>query len=115
MCEFKLTKACAMCPFKKDTFEGWLGEERAQEIADSLLYEGKTFPCHKTTVHDENGDVDYGNQTQHCAGALNMLETMNKPNQMMRIAERLGLYNHTKLQDAEECFEHADDFVERHT
>ena len=33
---------CSNCPFKKDTLQGWLGEDRATEIAKS-----DRFVCHK--------------------------------------------------------------------
>jgi hypothetical protein len=33
----------------------------------------------------------------HCAGMLIFLEKRNQPTQMMRICERLGLYDRTKL------------------
>ena len=33
----------------------------------------------------------------HCAGALILLEKLNLPSQMMRIAERLGMYDRRKL------------------
>lgn len=35
---------CKNCPFKKDTLEGWLGEERMTEIL-----EANSFVCHKKT------------------------------------------------------------------
>lgn len=33
----------------------------------------------------------------HCAGALIFLEKRYRPNQLMRISERLGMYDRTKL------------------
>lgn len=35
--------------------------------------------------------------SQHCAGALIFLEKIEEPHQMMRICERLGMYDRTKL------------------
>jgi len=37
-------------------------------------------------------------ESQHCAGALILMEKMKRPSQMMRIVERLGMYDATKLQ-----------------
>lgn len=37
-------KPCSNCPFKKDTLEGWLGEDRMTEILKA-----KSFVCHKNT------------------------------------------------------------------
>lgn len=57
-----------------------------------------SFHCHKTGEHDdESGDFVPTENSSHCAGALIFLEHRKQPNQMMRIAERLGLYDHTKL------------------
>lgn len=34
--------------------------------------------------------------SRHCAGALILLEKIERPSQMMRIAERLGIYDRFK-------------------
>lgn len=34
---------------------------------------------------------------QHCAGALILLEKLDRPSQMMRISERIGMYDRRKL------------------
>jgi hypothetical protein len=57
-------KPCSNCPFKKDTLEGWLGRDRAQQISDA-----KSFVCHKNTKlqcggflafkQNTNGDADW--------------------------------------------------------
>lgn len=56
------------------------------------------FCCHKTTkVSDETGDFEPKENSQHCAGLLIFLEHQNAPHQMMRICERLGMYDRSKL------------------
>jgi hypothetical protein len=60
------------------------------------------FACHKTCelVEDEQGFEIYqarSDNTPHCAGALIFLELQNRPHQMMRICERIGLYDRRKL------------------
>lgn len=88
---FKLIEPCDNCPFLSNKpFP--LAEGRVEEIIESISVNDQSFPCHKTTT-GENG----GRNEQHCAGALIFLEKENNPNQMMRIAERLGRYDHTKL------------------
>lgn len=115
--KFDLTKPCGnMCPFRTDCLEGWLGEERAEEIADNLAQ--STFPCHKTTAQDD--DSEYGElvatkDSQHCAGALIMLEKMEQPSQMMRIAEQLGFYDRFKLDMNAPVFDDAEEFIEHHS
>lgn len=86
---------CPHCPFRTD-IRGYLRPERMEEIIDALL-DGGTFTCHKTTVPDEEDGMVDGPNAQHCAGALIFLEHQERPNQMMRIAERLGFYDRTKL------------------
>jgi hypothetical protein len=62
------------------------------------------FPCHKACDVDENDEAGgstfvpkKNGKTPHCAGALIFLEKKNAPHQMMRIMERIGRYDHTKL------------------
>lgn len=60
------------------------------------------FPCHKASKLEDDGEgsehyVQKGEETPHCAGVLIFLEKRRKSHQMMRIAERIGLYDHTKL------------------
>lgn len=55
------------------------------------------FPCHKTTVYDPEGDLREVEKSQHCAGALILMERTNTPSQMMRISERVGMYDRRKL------------------
>lgn len=83
---FDLKKPCKDCPFIKDgTMIRSLGEGRMDEIKESLLND-LSFPCHKT-VDYEHGSRE---KEQHCAGAMIWLYKQDRPNQIMRIAERLG-------------------------
>ena len=98
--KYTMTDPCSNCPFRTD-IEPFLRRERAREIADGLVRYQQTFQCHKTIDYSDVDDEGVGNDrtknAQHCAGALIMLEHMDKPNQMMRICERLGLYDRRKL------------------
>lgn len=67
-------------------------EEIAQEIAG-----GAMFPCHETTVLDSDDELVASPTSQHCAGALIMMENQEQVNQAIRMAERIGLYDRTKL------------------
>lgn len=90
------TSPCDNCPFRKDKpFP--LPAERVQEIRDGL--QRGAFACHKTTVDsdDDDGQRVDTDKSLHCAGALILLEKTKQPSQMMRICERLGFYDHTKL------------------
>lgn len=92
---YRLKGPCAKCPFRSD-IPKYLRPERAQEIADAL-YGGAEFPCHQTTETVEHED---GSETRErmatsafCAGALITMEREGFSNQMVRISERLGLYD----------------------
>lgn len=111
---YDLIRPCKHCPFRTDCLEGWLGEERAEEIAASL--KRAEFPCHETTVSSEDGWERISVKTsQHCAGALIVLEKMEQPSQMMRIAERLRIYNRHRLDMTAPVFEDLDQFIEHHS
>lgn len=110
--KFDLKKPCKDCPFRND-IHPFLSRERAEEIASSL--ERHTFPCHKTVDYSHDDDEGAGrvhSNSQHCAGAMIMLEKMEAPSQMMRIAERLGVYDYRKLDMNAPVFEDAEEFIE---
>jgi hypothetical protein len=94
--KFDMTEPCPQCPFRSD-IRAFLTRARAQEIADSITRHQQPFPCHKTVLYDDDGEACPSSDEQHCAGALVLLERINRPNQMMRIAERLGVYKRTAL------------------
>lgn len=90
-----LTEPCKECPFL-NTPNMLLGFtlRRLMEFAQG------EFPCHKTATINEN-EEDPGYEATpksvHCSGALIFLEKRELPNQMMRICERIGLYDRRKL------------------
>jgi hypothetical protein len=92
-----LTTPCKDCPFRTDV-RPYLRKDRIDEF-EASLHRG-TFTCHKTTVEDpdgEEGELIDGPKALHCAGALIVMEKTGRSSQMMRIAERLGFYDQTKL------------------
>ncbi len=112
--KFTMTSPCGNCPFRSDK-PFFLAEGRAEEITNNLL-SGGTFPCHKTVDYDhpddEDGEGVVTDDSIHCAGALIMLEKMESPSQMMRIAERLGMYDRTKLKMDAPVYDSADEMIE---
>lgn len=91
-----LNAPCSDCPFLR---EGGirLMKARVHEIAGMMLStSGGEFYCHKS--------VDAGVK-DHCGGALVFAEKNSNQTQMMRIAERLRLYDHTKLRGHERVFD----------
>lgn len=95
--KYTKTKPCELCPFRNDSGRLYVPPERLREFAAGA------FVCHKTAELDEDDDEggyqprDDG-KSQHCAGHLIFHENLETPNQMMRIAERLGMYDHMKLE-----------------
>lgn len=114
MADYKLIRPCAKCPFRNDR-EGYLREDRAREIAESVAG-GAEFICHETTVYDEEADdMVEGPNGKFCAGALIMCEKQGVPNQMMRIAENLGVYDPERLDMDAPVVGSAFEFVRQHS
>lgn len=114
---FKRTTPCANCPFRSD-IRPFIYPERAREILEG---EG-TFPCHKTVDYSVDADDGDGlggagrvhEKSQQCAGVLIVREHIGRPNQIMRIAERLGMYDHTKLDMHAPVYKSIDEAVAAH-
>ena len=92
--KFNMTSPCNDCPFVKGSATNTtLRQGRIEGIVRDLRA-GMTFQCHKTLNFKRD-------KHEHCAGAMLYLERENSPNQMMRIAERLGLYDHRKFKQCD--------------
>lgn len=88
--KFDLKTPCKDCPFIKDSSTNLtLSEGRIDGIVEDIR-NGMSFTCHKTLDKPDN-------EQQHCGGAMIFLERENRPNQMMRIAERIRIYDYKKL------------------
>src|SRR5690348_16533888 len=107
-----MTQPCLNCPFRTDCPPGWLGEKRAAEIAEALENDA-CFSCHASNEIGEDGEAV--KEGQHCAGAMILLQKLEQPNQLMRIAERMGLYDYKKLNMDAPIFEDFDEFIEYHS
>lgn len=111
---YSMTSPCVGCPFRTDT-PGFLRPDRVREIEASL--DRAEFPCHKTTNasrEDEDGEYVNDGKEIHCAGALILLEKLDRPSQMMRICERLGIYDRSKLNMSAPVFESFDEMEDHH-
>lgn len=117
---FSLKEPCEQCPFRKS--QGFLNGPRAREIAEAVAVENKTFTCHKHLHGDYDdhaeGDESYRPTTrdQMCAGAMAFVEKLGVPNQMLQIAERLGLRDPTRLDPASlaDVYDSIDDMAAGH-
>ena len=72
------------CPFRKDCLKGWLGEDRAEELARA-----SSFSCHK-------------NNNKECAG--HMILTRSVPYRIVR----------GEVGGKDLVFETAEDFINHH-
>jgi hypothetical protein len=100
-----MNSPCANCPFLR---EGGirLTSARVDEIAGMMLSpHGGEFPCHKTTREGSDGDLHATAESAHCGGALLFAEKNGNSTQMMRIAERLGLYDPSQLKGHDRVFD----------
>lgn len=110
---YDMTTPCAQCPFRNDR-PGYLSAARVEEIRAGLV-RGE-FPCHKTTESVESADGECTRRetrlSKHCAGALILMEKEEAPSQMIRIAERLGMYDCRGLDMGAPVYENWDEMIE---
>lgn len=105
--QYNLAAPCDRCPF---LIGSGFTFERLLEFASC------EFPCHKACDLDEETQefVERDNgKTPHCAGALIFAEKRNQPTQMMRINERLDLYDRRILKMDSPVGSTAQDYPDR--
>lgn len=102
---FKLTRPCSDCPFRK----GMGSQFQLHPRRLAAIVEGMAFQCHKTVDYSgktglpfDHGAEDEdrpsaGDHPQQCAGLMALLHREGQPNQIMRIGERLGHLDCSKL------------------
>ncbi len=78
-----MKKPCEHCPFRSD-IKPFLTPRRGEELAYHATNKYNTFPCHKTTLNedDDSGRRYAGENSKECAGfmTLQINEGMNIPN-----------------------------------
>ena len=102
--KYDMKEPCGECPFRSDKVFP-LRYGRVIEITNGLLKKDIPFSCHKTTTGI--GKTSKDKDARHCAGALIFCEENGRAHQMMRINERFGDYDHTKLRGHEYVFKDA--------
>lgn len=109
--KMELHKPCSNCPFRTDV-PGYLTKARAAQICKSIMEKDQTFSCHKTNDSDDEGQTLETANSQHCAGAMIFLEKQEMPNQWMRVGERFGWYDPSKLDMNAPVFDSPDQMIE---
>ena len=91
--KYTMTSPCDQCPFLDNAqMRRTFSPQRLSAFAQG------DFPCHKTADDDnEEGEFCATEKSIACAGALIFNEKRGYANQMMRIAERLGMYDASRL------------------
>lgn len=91
---YRMTTPCDQCPFLKPSVSGM-----RFPVKSLWAHASGEFACHKACdLNEETSEYEArGDETPHCAGALIFLEKRDRPHQMMRIAERLRMYDRSKL------------------
>jgi len=72
--EYYTKKPCKDCPFRKDV-KPFLTAEFGEELAYSAQNPFNSFPCHKTTVEDEDsedGEMMVTSDSKECAGFITL-------------------------------------------
>jgi hypothetical protein len=94
--KYTMTTPCDQCPFlDTPNMRRGFPLRRLKEFAEGQ------FPCHQTAsvVEDEETGSEFraNGKSVACAGMLIFNEKRGYANQMMRICERLGMYDASKL------------------
>lgn len=67
-----MEKACEHCPYRHDV-KPYLTPQRGEELAYHAQNPYNSFPCHKTTVDEDDGDERLcTNNSKECAGFLSL-------------------------------------------
>ena len=72
-------KPCKHCPYRKDV-KPLLTPERGEELAFHAENSYNSFPCHKTTEHDDEsdeGEMLVTEKSKECAGFLTIQIAIN--------------------------------------
>lgn len=89
--KYTMAEPCQECPFLRKNAKSY-------GLRKLNMFASGEFACHKTCeIDDEEGVFNPKDNSLHCAGALIFLEKREQPHQMMRICERLGFYDRSKL------------------
>lgn len=113
---FDLKHPCKTCPFRKGNGKRFqLCEERIDEIVNA-----DAFQCHNTVDYDAVDDDGYpingqGDNPQQCAGLMAILHREGRPNQIMRVAERISDFDPSTVDPRHEAYESLADAIEEHT
>lgn len=108
---FDLKRPCVNCPFRKGQGENFAWPfHRLHEIKTATA-----FQCHKTVDYENFDDPEKraGDKPQQCAGLMAVLMREKKDNQIMQVAQRLGV-DLSGVDPDGEAYASWDDVIEAH-
>lgn len=106
---FNLMSPCSNCPFKIGIGSKFcLNPRRLKEIKTA-----SAFQCHKTVDYNED-EPSSGNKPNQCAGLMAVLNRENEPNQIMQVAERMGVLDTNKLDPNNNAYKSWEDVIMAH-
>jgi hypothetical protein len=91
-----MKKMCADCPFGNSKAQLYMRRSlmpgRFNEICQAVWY-GAYFPCHKTTEHDDDGEVIPNRKERQCRGAVEFAEraASNRERARKRASKQSGI------------------------
>jgi hypothetical protein len=101
-----VSSPCSNCPFRKDVVP-YLTPERAVEIVTTQ----GTFPCHKTTTFDDNGNRVFTSKDKWCAGFLLLQTNSGIKNDAMQVSERLNMHDMKNIRGADLVYASHEEFI----
>lgn len=107
---FDLKQPCVSCPFRIGQGELFRLElERLQEIVAAVA-----FQCHKTVDYSDDEAPASGSRPQQCAGLMAILHREGRLNQIMQVAQRLGVLDTSQLDPKQEAYASLEDALKAH-
>tara|TARA_R110000851_G_scaffold160153_1_gene303381 strand:+ start:168 stop:509 length:342 start_codon:yes stop_codon:yes gene_type:complete len=97
---------CKRCPFRRD-IRPFLTEGRCEELADNASNPYSSFPCHKTTSSDDEGETFCTEKTLTCAGHTIMQSEVNDNPLPDGMKSDSNVFEYYEMIDAHECWDGA--------
>src|SRR5262252_7989737 len=74
-------------------------------------FPASSFPCHKTIIYEDDDTITIPDSAQQCAGVMAILHRINRPNDMMQLAERFKLWSPKSLDPKAPFYSSVEDAV----
>jgi len=99
--------ACSSCPFRSDVTNTCFPPEKLEETVLDYLDNGRIHPCHSNTDYMCSGYLRFADKYFESNGGMFAL-------QMVRISDRLGLFDETKVPTNINVFSDVSEMLDSH-